>query len=192
VQEETQEMQLENMSYRFPPADTADSNETEALVLAVRERLHPFVAGAVRDPHAAEDILQEVILVLIERVHLLRRPACFWPWIYRIAWSKVQDHYRDHQRACRAAAAVERESVFPDSFVGDLLEGLVRREAIEHLVVAMGQLNPRCRVVLYLRFYEQMPYTQIASMMHSTPGRVRVQFHRAKQLLRDSLLSSCA
>jgi RNA polymerase sigma factor (sigma-70 family) len=164
----------------------------ESFVLAVRERLHPFVAGAVRDQHAAEDVLQEVLLVLIEQVHLLRRPDCFWPWVYRIAWSKVQDHYRDHRRARRTAAAAERESVSPDACAGDLLDVMVRREAVEHLAAALRQLNPRCRVVLYLRFYEQMPYAQIASVMHSTPDRVRVQFHRAKRLLRDSLLSSCA
>ncbi|MBN1508100.1 MAG: sigma-70 family RNA polymerase sigma factor [Sedimentisphaerales bacterium] len=185
-------MQLEGQSYRFSPADVAASRETEGLVLAARERLHPFVASAVRDPHAAEDILQEVLVVLIERVHRLRRPDRFWPWIYRIAWSKVQDHYRDHRRARQAVAAVEREPVSGDASAGDLLEGMVRREAVEHLAAAMGQLNPHCRIVLYLRFCEQMPYAQIALMMHSTPGRVRVQFHRAKRLLRESLLPSCA
>ena len=164
----------------------------ESLVLAVREQLHPFVAGAVRDYHAAEDVLQDVVVVLIEQVHSLRRPDCFWPWVYRVAWSKVQDHFRDHRRARRATAAAGREPNHCETSAGDLLDTMVRREAVEHLTAAFSQLNPRCRVVLYLRFYERMPYEKIASLMHSTPGRVRVQFHRAKRILRDSLLSSCA
>jgi RNA polymerase sigma-70 factor (ECF subfamily) len=162
------------------------------LAVAVQERLHPFVASVVRDHHTAEDLLQDVILIVIEQVHLLRRPDSFWPWVYRVAWSKVQSHFRDYGRARRMAAAVGSESDGPQATAGDLLDAIVRRETVDHLTAAFGQLNPRCRVVLYLRFYEQMPYNEIALVMHSTPGQVRVQFHRAKQLLRDSLLSSCA
>jgi RNA polymerase sigma factor (sigma-70 family) len=185
-------MKPEGYSCRFLQADVVGPENLEGLVLAVRERLGPFVAGAVRDHHAAEDVLQDVLVILIQQVHLLRQPDCFWPWVYRVAWSKVQDHFRDRRRARRTAAAAGREFLYPESTTGGLLDTMVRRESVEHLTAAFSQLNPRCRVVLYLRFYEQMPYAEIASLMHSTPSRVRIQFHRAKQLLRDSLLSSCA
>ena len=185
-------MRFADYSYRFSQSEAADPEGMEGLTLAVRERLHPLIVGAVRDHHVAEDVLQDTLVVLIEQAHLLRRPDRFWPWIYRIAWSKVQDHFRDRRRARRIAKDAEHEPEHRETCVGDLLDTMVHRETVEHLTAAFRQLNPRCRVVLYLRFYEQMPYTQIASLMHSTPGRVRVQFHRAKRLLRDSLLSSCA
>ena len=185
-------MKYEGYSYRFSHADTACPEGMTGLVLAVRERLHPFIVGAIRDHHAAEDVLQDTLVVLIEQAHLLRRPDCFWPWVYRVAWSKVQDHFRDRRRVRLTAADAEHEPDCCQTSVGDPLETMVRREAVEHLTTAFGQLNPHCRVVLYLRFHEQMPYTQIASLMHSTPGQVRARFHRAKQRLRDSLLSSCA
>ncbi len=158
----------------------------------MQERLYPFVSNAVRDHHAAEDVLQDVLVILIEQMHLLRRHDCFWPWVYRIAWSKVQDHFREHRRAGRIASPGGYEPACPEAGAGDLLDAMVRREAVEQLAIAFDRLNHRCRVVLYLRFHEQMPYSEIASVMHSTPGQVRVQFHRAKRLLRDSLLSSCA
>lgn len=162
------------------------------LVMAVQERLYPFVSSAVRDPHAAEDILQDVLVILIEQMHLLRQSECFWPWVYRVAWSKVQDHFRDRRRASRIPVPGGYEPARSQAAPGDLLDAMVHREAVEQLAIAFDRLNHRCRVVLYLRFHEQMPYNEIASVMHSTPGQVRVQFHRAKRLLRDSLLSSCA
>lgn len=185
-------MKLTDCSHRFSRSEATGPEAMEGLALAVRKRLYPFVIGAIRDHHAAEDVLQDTLVVLIERVHLLRRPDRFWPWVYRVAWSKVQDHFRDCRRACQVAADAEYEPDHCHTSVGDLLETMVHRERVEHLAAALRQLNPRCRVVLYLRFYEQMPYTQIASLMHSTPVQVRTQFHRAKQRLRDSLLSSCA
>jgi RNA polymerase sigma-70 factor (ECF subfamily) len=184
--------EVEDHPGRFSPTDPTGSNGMEGLALAVQERLYPFVSNAIRDGNVVEDVLQDVIVVLIEQRHLLRRPECFWPWVYRIAWSKVQDHFRDHRRARRIAASGGYEPACPEAATGDLLDAMVRREAVEQLTIAFDRLNPRCRVVLYLRFHEQMPYDEIASVMHSTPGQVRVQFHRAKRLLRDSLLSSCA
>jgi RNA polymerase sigma-70 factor (ECF subfamily) len=180
-------MKLKEHPYRFARVGAA----AEETVLAVQERLYPFVSSAVRDPHAAEDILQDVVLIVLEQVHLLRRPDRLWPWIYRVAWSKVQDHFRSHQRFRRAVAPIRLECGRCDA-ADDLLDTMVRRETVEQLTIALDRLTHRCRIVLYLRFYEQMPYTEIASLMHSTPGQIRVQYHRAKKLLRDSLLASCA
>ncbi len=177
---------------RCPPADAADPEKMEGLALAVQERLYPFVSSAVRDRHAAEDVLQDVLVVILEQRHLLRQPRCFWPWVYRIAWSKVQDYFRDCRRASRIGVPGGHGPTGPQAATGDPLDVMVRREAVEQLAIAFDRLNHCCRVVLYLRFHEQMPYSEIASVMHSTPGRVRVQFHRAKRLLRNSLLSSCA
>jgi len=181
-------MRLKEHPYRFV---RAGASVTEETVLAVQERLHPFVSSAVRDSHAAEDILQDVVLVVLEQVHLLRKPDRLWPWIYRVAWSKVQDHFRSRQRFRHAVEPIRLEFSGFDA-ADDLLDTMVRRESVEQLTVALGRLTHRCRTVLYLRFYEQMPYTEIASLMHSTPGQIRVQYHRAKKLLRDSLLASCA
>jgi len=181
-------MKLKEHSYRFV---RAGASVTEETVLAVQERLHPFVSSAVRDSHAAEDILQDIVLIVLERVHLLRKPDRLWPWIYRVAWSKVQDHFRSRRRFRHAVEPIRLEFSGFDA-TDDLLDAMVRRENVEQLTVALGRLTHRCRTVLYLRFYEQMPYTEIASLMHSTPGQIRVQYHRAKKVLRDSLLASCA
>ncbi len=184
-------MRLAGYSFQFSRSEAAGPEAMEGLALAVRERLYPFIIGAIRDHHAAEDVLQDTLVVLIEQVHMLRRPDRLWPWVYRVAWSKVQDHFRDRRRACQVAADTECEPDQCRTSAGDLLDTMLYREKVEHLAAALRRLNPRCRVVLYLRFYEQMPYSQIASLMHSTPVQVRTQFHRAKQRLRASLLSSC-
>jgi len=185
-------MRLVDCSYQLSQSEAMSPEGMEELAVAVRERLRPFVAGAVRDHHAAEDVLQDTLVVLIEQVHLLRRSDRFWPWVYRIAWSKVQDHFRNCRRVRRTAANAERELDDGQISVGDLLDTMVHQETVARLTAAFSQLNPRCRTMLYLRFHQQMPYAQIASLMHATPVQVRAQFHRAKQLLRESLLSSCA
>jgi RNA polymerase sigma-70 factor (ECF subfamily) len=188
------EMRAHNCIDHGRRADSVDREGMERLAVAVQTRLYPFVSTAVRDHHATEDVLQDVILVVVEQVHRLRRPDRFWSWVYRIAWSKVQDHFRGEQRSRRMGklCADDVQCQAPQRLGSDALETMLRKEAMDQFGVAMRQLNDRGRVVLYLRFYEQMPYAQIASLMHSTPGQVRMQFHRAKRKLRDSMVASCA
>jgi RNA polymerase sigma-70 factor (ECF subfamily) len=167
----------------------AGAGDAESMALAVRERLHPFVSHAIRDHHTTEDVLQDVLVVLIEQGHVLRHPGCFWPWVYRVAWSKVQDHFRDRARLRRV---LDPDRSVSEATASDPLDGVEQRETFEQLAAALGQLSQHCRTVLYLRFHEQMPYAQIAALMHCTPGQIRIQLHRAKRQLRDHLLASCA
>lgn len=172
--------------------DLEDKEGLGRLTVAVQRRLRPFVCNALRDHHAAEDVLQETLLTMIERLGGLRRPENLWPWIYRIAWNKVQDHFREQRRFRESMPSLQfdrgRRGLEQDQGLGLL----ICKEHIEQLAVSLAKLTPRCQTVLYLRCYEQLPYKEIASLMHSTPGRVRVQLHRAKQQLRDVLLAACA
>jgi len=64
------------------------------LAVIVRERLYPFVLRTTLNHDLTEDILQETLLTVVRQVTSLRESLRFWPWVYRIAWSKIQDNLR--------------------------------------------------------------------------------------------------
>src|SRR4030042_3998638 len=68
------------------------------LAVSVWERLYPFVLRTTFNHDVTEDILQETLLALVRQVSSLRESQRFWPWVYRIAWSKVQDIRRRRRR----------------------------------------------------------------------------------------------
>ncbi len=178
------QMKLNECRDRSPADGALELDRVGQLAVTLRQRLYPSIWKGVRDHHAAEDILQDVLLVLIERGHTLRRPECFWRWVYRIAWSKVQDHRRSRARVDLYL------DPGPDVTAGNPLDDVERDERIGQLAAALSCLSHHRRTVLYLRFYEQMPCAQIALLMHWTEAQVRVQMHRAKQQLRRHLLAS--
>lgn len=161
----------------------------ERLAIAVREQLYPFVLRATWDHDLTEDILQETLLVMIRQLGSLRETTKFWPWVYRIAWSKVQDHLRA-ARLNSAAKASLRCSLSHDSEAGpgSVLEASIHDETLHRLSALLEQLSRSHRDVLHLRCYEQLPYTEIASLMRTTPQMARARFHRATQSLKAQLL----
>ncbi len=159
------------------------------LAVLVWERLFPFVLRMIRSRDAAEDILQETLLTMLRRLNSLRDGRRFWPWIYRIAWSKVQDRLRDRRRRALQATALRCRAQAEDLLSGpnDPLETQVRAETLQQIAVAIARLNRRQRDILQLRCYEDLPYTEIAARTCTSPEKVRIRFHRAKESLKAQL-----
>ena len=163
------------------------------LATLVWERLYPFVLRITLNQDATEDILQETLLAMIRRVGSLRDRSRFWPWMYRIAWNKTQDVFR--RRRLQSSAensllrALERAGAAPRE--GDnLLDARIRAETLQRVAAEVKRLHPAHRDIVKLRCYEQLPYSEIASRVQTTPERARVQFHRAKQSLKTQLACS--
>src|SRR4030042_3189602 len=88
--------------------DRASMGRLGALVW---ERLYPFVFRTTLSHDVTEDVLQETLLSLLCCVGSLRDPARFWPWMYRIAWSKIQDTHRRRRRRSSVEGAVLRRAI---------------------------------------------------------------------------------
>ena len=155
------------------------------LAVLVRERLHAFVFRMTLDHDATEDIIQETLLAMVGRLHTLHNDDRFWPWIYRIAWSRTQDRFRRRRLQSTYTTVVLRESAAERN--DSVLDAQIHEETLRQLSRAIDQLNRREQDVLLLRYYEQLPYTEIASRTSVTPELARVHSHRAKKLLKRQL-----
>jgi len=74
---------------------------------------------------------------------------------------------------------------------GCVLEDKVYEETLEHVSDGLEQLGPNHRDILRLRYYEQLSYTQIASLTRMTPQRARARSCRAKKQLKRRLVACC-
>ncbi len=160
------------------------------LAVLVWERLFPFVLRMTQSRDATEDVLQETLLTMLRRLRSLRDGRRFWPWIYRIAWSKVQDRLRDRQRRRLQASALRCRTSTEDFLSGtnDPLESQVRAETLQRISVAIARLSRRQQDILQLRCYDDLPYTEIAARTRTSPDKVRIRFHRAKESLKAQLV----
>ena len=162
---------------------------TRLAVLAWR-RLYPFVFRKTKDHEQTQDMLQETMLAMILWLRSLRNVDSFWPWIHRVAESKVQQHFRSKHRGLTTtvrALGGDEDTAEQPATDRDVLGLLIREESVERLFAAVRQLNSRDRDVVCLRCFEQLSYSDIASLTGRSPQYVRIRFHRAKQQLRREL-----
>jgi RNA polymerase sigma-70 factor (ECF subfamily) len=161
------------------------------LAVIIRKRLYPFVFRTTLNHDVTEDVLQETLLAVVRQVASLREFQRFWPWVYRIAWSKIQDSRRRSQLRLRDRTSQfrhQRSDVQPNG--GSLLDAQIHAENVRQVADVLEKISYQYKDVLRLRYYEQLSYDRIALMMHTTPQMARVRFHRAKKHLRARLLAS--
>ena len=155
----------------------------------VRERLYPFVFRTTFDHDLTEDVLQETLLAMVGQVDRLREKRKFWPWVFRIAWSKLQDNLRRYRHQSSGKASfLQNQSYETGASNGSLLEATIHAERLQQLSEVVEQLSWQHKDILRLRYYEQLPYTEIAALTRTTPQKARARFHRAKKFLKARML----
>lgn len=176
-------------------ARSGDKAGMGELACVVWERLHPFVLRITLSHDATEDILQETLLVMICRIESLRDPERFWPWMYRIAYTKIQDAFRRRRLQTSMQSFFLQDGHHSGRERGrcdNPLDSRIHEETLQQVATAVEQLKGQHKDVVRLRFYEELPYTEIASRTCTTPQRARVRFHRAKASLKERLETCCA
>ena len=165
-----------------------DAEDEVALVLAARggdrgafgmlyERYGRMVHGVLlaRVPRGqVEDLVQDVFLAALRRLHSLRDPARFGGWLAIIARNRATDYHR------RTRETVE----LPEDLSGAVNDA--EKEALAVLEM-LRKLPEAYRETLVLRLVEGMTGPEIAARTGMTEGSVRVNLHRGMKLLKETL-----
>jgi len=123
--------------------------EREEVLAKLRERIVMFAASHLsRD--VAEDLAQEVLMLLHEKYAHLERPEDLLPLSLQIVRFKIMSQRRKAVRHGEYTQVSITDIPLPDlhSNPADYLE---RKEMLERLRRAVGQLGDRCRDLIRLK-----------------------------------------
>jgi RNA polymerase sigma-70 factor (ECF subfamily) len=135
----------------------------------------------------AEDAAAEVFLKLYRVLHQKDEMVPFRPWISQIAAHHCIDKLR--RRKHEKSSSLEEVDVngLLDHSTPSALAEVLRNEAEGRIRRALANLPEKHRVVLVLRYYNRMSYSQVADALNLPLSAVRVRIFRAKRSLRCNL-----
>ncbi|UCE48255.1 MAG: RNA polymerase sigma factor, partial [Phycisphaerales bacterium] len=168
-------------------AQQGHENCMSRLAEEAEARLRAYIYRVTLDHDLTQDLSQEALLQMVKSLQNLRNAERFWPWLYRIAQSKIQQYYKNRQKK----AAISESDIYEDFLAHhasggheDGLAQLVRKDLSKKVMSAMQKLQQQYRAVLSLRCLEQLSYTDIGVAMECSEVTARVLFFRAKQALK--------
>lgn len=147
------------------------------LVEQHRARVHSVATRMVGDE--AEDLVQEALLRAYLSLTQLREPARFGAWLCGITINLAKMRLR--RGALQARVPVEPEvSSAASEDEWELLDKV--RDALE-------VLSPGQRDAVLMHYIDGLSCDEIAGLLGSSPGAIRVRLHRARRQLREQLVS---
>jgi RNA polymerase sigma-70 factor (ECF subfamily) len=150
-------------------------------------RIYAYCINRLNDQNTAQDITSQVFLSAVENIYKFntKKNVRFGSWLYKVANSKIIDHYRKNKKAAHIdlneVEIEDKDSINPH-------QELVKIYNQKKISSVLSNLKPRYQEVIALRFYSELEIEEIAGVLDMKPRQVSVLIHRALDSFRKKFL----
>ena len=159
-------------------------------------RVYQLALRYLKNAEDAEEVTQDVLLKVFQRIDAFRGDAALSSWIYRITFNSAMSKLRSG-RAARQAAIEDsardggsvRPAVRPEIADSAPLadENVLRGELRAALANALNELPVLYRAPIILRDIEGLSTEEASAVLHVKGQTLKSRLHRGRLILRDQL-----
>lgn len=165
----------------------ADQTAWKIFVEQYQGKLYQTAYSFTRSSDLAADLVQEIFLVVFQKIHSFRQQSHIGTWLYRIATNVAINYVKKNSRhfAERTEFNIEELKEQFKSPSGDLIRE--QKEMQKLIYQALIKLPPRQMKVFVLHKFNGMSYREIAEILDISVSSVESLMHRARKNLQKKL-----
>jgi len=153
----------------------ADRQFFRPLYTRYHEGIFLFVFKRVANESLSADITSQVFLKALQKLNTYKfKGVPFSAWLYRIASNEVVQHYRNVKK--NRVVSIDDEQL--DHFAEDFEYSDERHKLKDRMVDCLNLLKEDELALIELRYFEQLPYKEIAAIMGLTESNAKVKTYR--------------
>lgn len=177
-----------------------DERAFQELVTTYQNRIFGLMLRMINNRQEAEDLAQEVFIIVYRAIGSYRGEGRFYTWLYRIASNtcknrikylkgrnfhrsvEIEDSPQAQLPAAEGGAVVTFQSQVPGpeaTVEGSRMEQVIQRE--------LGALDPEHRLLIVLRDIQGLSYQDIIRITGLQEGTLKSRLHRARLALKERL-----
>ena len=159
-----------------------DNGAFDELLTRNQKKLYDYIMFVVRDPELANDVFQETFVKVITRLQegKYTDSGKFSFWLYRIAHNVIMDTFREQKSfhiieptTGNDLTKLKSENIMDINRENEFVNAQVLRD-VRHI---MDLLPAPQREVVYMRFYQELSFKEIAETtgvsINTSLGRMR-------------------
>jgi RNA polymerase sigma factor (sigma-70 family) len=163
------------------------------LVDACARLVSSIAVAIVRDPDIGDDVAQDVFLAAWQRVHTLRNPDSFLPWLRELTRNHARMAVRGRARRRRRVDAADdgllAAAVDPAPSARD---ALISAEERAVLVDVLAALPDDAREIVTLFYREGRSVAQVGALLDLGEDAVKKRLERARRAVRAEVMARFA
>jgi RNA polymerase sigma-70 factor, ECF subfamily len=179
------ETKMQSMAKDQLSALIADAQENPAAFARLYDQyvqpVYRYLYSRIGDVHAAEDVTSQTFMAAYESLPKYRERGQFSAWLFRIARSKMNDHFRRNRYEVGLEVAgeiLERE---------DSLGALIRAEELSKVRFLINKLNAEEQDLIRLRYVAELSFVEIAELLGKREDAVKKSVYRLLERLKGQM-----
>jgi len=148
----------------------------KVLMSAYQERLYWHVRRMLDNHEDANDVIQNVFIKVFRNIKKFKGDSKLYTWLYRIATNESITFLNKRNKKATNSLDDELSTVAHQLTADTYFDP---DEAQRHLKSAIAILPEKQKAVFNLRYYEEMPYNEMAKVLDTTVGALKASYHHA-------------
>ena len=184
--------QEEAVRQNYTEEEKASIFDTEFMTHV--DSMYNFAYRLTFDEDDAKDLVQDTYLKAFRFINSFERGTNAKAWLFRILKNSFINEFRKKSKQPAKVDYNEVESYYNSDDAGENLTTDLRVETVQHMIGdeitgALNALPVDFRTVIILSDLEGFTYEEMAKILDIPIGTVRSRLHRARNMLREKLLS---
>lgn len=167
--------------------DKTRNSSLSYLIAKYQQRLYWHIRKIVINHDDSDDVLQNTFIKIWKGLGNFKEESQLYTWVYRIATNEALTLLRQKQsKNTTSIHPIEYElskNLESDSyFSGDEIQLKLQQ--------AILTLPEKQRVVFNMRYYDEMPYDEMAQILDTSVGALKASYHIAAKKIEEMLVKT--
>ena len=164
--------------------DQGDESGLVEIIRQYRDGLIYYIFSIVGDIHAAEELCEDVFVLLGTKKPKDKGIGSFKTWLYTIGRNRALNYLKKHKE--HTDISLDELSEFSDERYSPERTVLIEQQRIS-LRDAMNRLKPEYRQILWLYYFESFSLKEAAAILNKSVHSTETMIYRARQSLKSQL-----
>lgn len=176
--------------------DKGDQKAYAELMGRYRDSVYFMLLKMVNNKDDADDLTIEAFGKAFKRLQQYTPNYAFSTWLFKIASNNAIDFIRRKKMVTfsidKTFEDEEGSSMSIDIKASGLTpeENMEKKQKIVHMRAVVDKLKPRYKILVEMRYFEELSYEEIAEKLDLPLGTVKAQLFRAREFLANILKNS--
>ncbi|MGZ4158162.1 MAG: RNA polymerase sigma factor, partial [Bacteroidia bacterium] len=169
--------------------DKGDQKAYAELMGRYRDSVYFMLLKMVNNKDDADDLTIEAFGKAFKRLSQYTPNYAFSTWLFKIASNNCIDFIRrkkmitfsidrtfENDEGGEMSMDIKAEGLNPE-------ENMVKKQKVKHMREVVEKLKPRYRILVEMRYFDELSYEEIAEKLELPLGTVKAQLFRAREFL---------
>lgn len=176
--------------------DNGDQKAYAELMGRYRDSVYFMLLKMVNNKDDADDLTIEAFGKAFKRLNQYTPTYAFSTWLFKIASNNCIDFIRrkkmvmfsidkkfENSEGAEMGMDIKADGLNPE-------EHMVKKQKVKHMRDIVEKLKPRYRLLVEMRYFDELSYEEIAEKLELPLGTVKAQLFRAREFLANILKTS--